>query len=483
MNDEELRAFLNSARPAQGTAPADATASADAEVSGDESLLPPGEPIEPSPTDQTSSAGNAAEQEGGLRVPSFDELMGIGAPARSESRAEEPRPALITDPAPAQAPAQAPASVPEELHDEPTDDSDELTLESLFDVDDAVTPADDSQQVEDELVPLVLPGFSPDPQRSTPLPPVFRPEPAVPAAPATPAPATPVPTAEPVHTDPAPTQPFEVPGAPAAQASPQPATPAVQAPAEPVPARPVGPVVPVAAAAPRRAVEPTTPTEPDVFASIGLGGPAETPAPSETGGGGGDEYEPIAVTGGRGGGRKALPWVIVGGGAIIALVASVLVINGVRGSETDPTPAPAPTTTATEAPTETEEPQPSETETPATEEPSGEVPAVDVGPTWTLSIPQWSLDVDMSNRYGGRTPYVLSDGNSRAMFTLPLAESLPDSCAHARDPHVWGLQRNDDGTLEAIRPEPRCADADAAAVYDTLWGLMDATAKSARPMQ
>ncbi len=496
MNDEELRAFLNSARPAKGAAPEDGAAPADAEAT------PEGAASRGEAEPQATQPGRGAEAskgpaEGGLRVPSFDELMGFGAPESASppsnaaqpsepSSSPAPRPALITDPAPA-SPTEPAATA---LSDEPDDDSDELTLESLFDVSDETTSTHLDNGDDEELVPLVLPGFSPEPPRAEPLPPVFSPEPSVPAAPTAPPSSSATPNT--VHADPAPTQPFELePETPATNPAPPVAsTSRASSPAAPVsgvpdsvpaaPTRPSVPVVPVAATS-RRAPASSTESDPDVLAALGLAG-SEASAATPDSRGGDDEYEPIAVTGGRSGGRKALPWIIVAGGAIIAIVASVLVINGVRGSDTDPIPTPAPAPTTTQAPVETEDPEPSETEAPEPEVPTDEVPVVEVGPTWTLSIPQWNLDVEMSNRYGGRTPYVLTDGGTKAMFTLPLAESLPDSCAAAREPNVWGLLRKEDGTLEAIRPEPRCTDPDAAAVYDTLWGLMDATAKSARPM-
>jgi hypothetical protein len=460
VNDEELRAFLDSSKPGESQ-----------------------KAKRPAPSDaQQSDAPTAAQRSDGLRVPSFDELMGFTAPQNNEPEIDEDesamtqaepeapasRPALITDPVPETRPAGA-----RRASSEPEVESAPLTLESLFDsADDDAAP---EAAVDDgELVPLVLPGFSPEPRRTEPLPPVFRSEPAEP--PPAPAPESPIaersPYAAPitppaVMRDPAPTQPYSI-------AEPTPTEPM----AAPTP-KPAAAKAAQVAAAPKPA-QPAPETETDVFAAIGLA--HETPESQPTavsGGGGADDYEPIAVTGGGGGGRKALPWIIVGGGLIIALVASVLVINGVRGNGDDPAPSPAPTTTEA-PPTTTEAPEP--TETPEPEPTPDEAPVVDVGSTWTLPIDQWSINVEMSSKYGGSTPYELRDGNTRAMFTLPLAASLPDSCAHAREPWVWGLLKNDDGTLEAIRPEPRCTDADAAAVYDTLWGLLDASAKSATPM-
>lgn len=411
MNDEELRAFLDSATVGG--------AEGDSDREADDQNAQAGEPWEGHPTE---GAGAPGARKG---VPSFDDLMKLPAPeavAKPEAPDMAPTPHTVAKPA-----------APEWTQAYAKDD--------------------------EQLVPLILPGFSPEPKQKPPLPPVFRPEP-------TPAASTPpVEPALPVEES-APTQPFDV----------IPAVPPVAA-AQPVPAFPAAPVPdiapPVPAAAPvRSTVSPMTaplPEREDPFAILApelLSGATEA-----------DDYEKISVVGSEPRGKKALPWVLVGAGAIIAIVASIVVINGVRGSDT---PAPAETTApATSAPTTT---SPSPTTAPTTEpttspEPDA-APTVDPGDTYPLAITQWGLTVDRSNSFGGSTPYELQEGNTRAMFELPLAQSLPESCAAART--GWGLLKKDDATLEVIRPMPRCTDAAAAAVYDKIWGLMDYMAKSAR---
>jgi hypothetical protein len=193
------------------------------------------------------------------------------------------------------------------------------------------------------------------------------------------------------------------------------------------------------------------------------------------------DYERISVTGSENRSRKALPWIIVGGGVAVAIIASIFVINGVRGSESSaPTATPETTTQpTTEATTEpSEEPSPSEEPVPAPDT----VPVVDPGSTWQLPIEQWGLTVQVSEKLGGSTPYTLFDGNSRAMFdSIPVASGFSPACAAAREPNVWGLLKKEDGTLEVVRPEPRCTSQADAALYDTIWGTLDYMAKSAKP--
>lgn len=302
-------------------------------------------------------------------------------------------------------------------------------------------------------MPLILPGFSPEPRQRQDLPPVFRTEPAV---------AQPQAAQAAQHDDPAPTQPFDV---LSDQASPAPAVPA--APAFPVAAAPRA-----AATAPTETVTPGTDNP---FALLSEDLVSSQPEIEY-----GDEYEPIAVTGGESRGRKALPWIIVGGGAIIALVASMFVINGVRANETtDPVAPPVTTTEATPKPEPSTKPAEPEEEKPV--DPTT-APVVDPGSTWTLRIDQWNMSVEVSEKLGGSTPYTLFDGNSRAMFdSLPVASGISDACAAAKAESAWGLRKKDDGKLEVIRPEPRCSNPADAAVYDTIWGVLDYMAKSAKP--
>ncbi len=197
---------------------------------------------------------------------------------------------------------------------------------------------------------------------------------------------------------------------------------------------------------------------------------AEPAAPGQS-----DDYEKIAVTGGDPRSRRFLPWVIVGGGAVVALVASIFIVNAVRGGvEPEPTAAPVPTTTQspTTAPTTTT-PEPT-TPTPTTPD-SDTPPRVEVGSTMTLDIPWWGVTADLSTKFG-QTSYNI-DANGRLVLSSSLVDSLPASCRGADQ--GWGITKVDDTTFEVLRPAERCAEAPE--LYDELWGLTAAMVDSIRP--
>lgn len=440
MNDDELRAFLDSAT-----------------VGGDEDQ---GQEHE-----EQAQAMPATEAPQRRSVPSFDELMNMGTGAPEPAVQPRQAPAAATPAARVQPAAPAASSAPAEPAEKP--ETPEWSQ----------TYAKDDEQ----LVPLILPGFSPEPRERRELPPVFQTEPAAqqPAAPRT-VEAQPAASAQPSHDDPAPTQPFDVLSSEAAR--PKPEQPNTEQPkSEPtVAAAPAAAVAATAAAvtaATAQVAQPREQTpETDPFAALVPELLDDEPDVASADSG----YERISVTGGSGGGaRKALPWLIVGGGVVVAILASIFVINGVRGNDT-PASTESPATTApatTEAPAETTEPEPSEEPAPEPET----APVVDPGSVYDLPITQWGVTVPRSEAFGGGTPYTLFDGDSRAMFTLPLAESLAASCPDAAVAEVWGLRKLDGGKFEVIRPA-RCTNPEAAAVYDKIWGLMDYMAKNPRPI-
>lgn len=479
--------------------------------------------------DNELNTPNEPSSDGPKRVPSFDELMGFAAPTAPSTGSDA-----------AQETEESVA--PEEGDTEPNIFSAPLAAtsqNSIFDVEPQPAPAPQPEfrpedlngwaqpaSGEEELAPLILPGFSPEPQRREPLPPLFQAN-ATAEPPAAPKPAEPAAASAPSDLDIdafPPTQPM-----PALSADPQPGVdsadddtdgfaalglgdlhddtdevetqqaavvpPPVAAPAPAVPASDRAFAAPVVAAPVAAAPKPAQQTQPEskpavapvaatapiaaAAAPVAAAASARAVIERQNAQRSDDDYEKISVTGGEGGPRKFLPWLIVGGGALIAIIASILVINALRGpAESDPTPAPAPTTTE---PAETTEPAPSPTTTspsPSAEPEPDDVPVVEVGPSWMIPITQWGLDVEKSQRLGTVTYDGLTDQSLR--LEIELAQSLPESCAAARD--GWGLEKAADGTLTAVRPMPRCQDADAAAVYDTIWGLVDHMAKSAKPI-
>lgn len=456
MNDEELRAFLDSATVGD----TDETPSPEVEA--------PAEPV----AEPTAPDAQSAPRRG---VPSFAELMNMGAPAE-QSPAEAPGSAPIGESGHASKPhpfaSEAPESAdltPPAVQSVPQDSP----AQPAVPVQPSAPAPHSSPAAQEELVPLILPGFSPEPRARQDLPPVFRTEPV--AEPA---------SAGQSFDEPAPTQPFDVlsdqasgtAGAPAGGSAASAA--AASAPAAAVAASSGNPgAFPAAASRPAatRPNDTVTSENDNPFALL-----SQDLVSSETEIEYDESYEPIAVTGGESRGRKAVPWIIVGGGAIIALVASMFVINGVRGDDNS-TATPPPTTTTEPAPTTEPTTKPVE---PEEEEPANphEAPVVDPGSTWTLRIGQWNMAVEVSEKLGGSTPYTLFDGDTRAMFdSLPVAAGISDACAVAKAESAWGLLKREDGKLEVIRPEPRCTDPADAAVYDTIWGVLDYMAKSAKP--
>lgn len=355
MNDEELRAFLESATVGdddeqQGAAAAETAAEKAAEPTV---VLPPG----------------PAEHAAGDRSPSFDELMGWGAPS--------------------------------------------------------ATAADAG------LTPLVLPGPPAETSRSV------RQDPAAP----------------PAQTRPEPSPVF-APPKPAASAAPRPAVATPPAPAASA-ATPTTPIVPI-------------PQTPPVAAA--QFGPSTSALPEI-----GEDYEKISVTGGERGAKRFIPWIIVGAGAVIALIVAVFVIGSLNGGGAGPEPTAAPTTTQGTPSEETPSPSddPDETRpTPTPTAPSTTVPQVEVGPIMNMPITQWNVQADLSQKLGD-TYYNITGEN--LVLTTSLIDSLPASCSKE-----WGMTRLADGSFEVLKPAERCAAAPE--LYDELWGLMHAMVQTVRPL-
>ncbi|GAA1323547.1 hypothetical protein ACFSWE_09360 [Leucobacter albus] len=177
----------------------------------------------------------------------------------------------------------------------------------------------------------------------------------------------------------------------------------------------------------------------------------------------------------------ALPWIIVGAVAAIALVGSLIVVNALRGDEAKPEPtseAPAPQPSDTEEP-ETEAPEPT-TEKPVTDE----APKVDVGPNPIhMEISYANISVDSSQKLTRPQWQYIAGPPVRVMFESGLMNSFPDSCAAMRSPELqspWGIEQGEDGKWTVVRPAGTCA-ADPE-LYDEVWGLMQAVADSVKPL-
>lgn len=268
-------------------------------------------------------------------------------------------------------------------------------------------------------------------------------------------------------------KPAPKPAQPAAAAPQTPKSPAAPKEQTPAPARPAVPAAAPAAepvAAPVAA--PTVPISAGSAASMQIG-PPTAPFPGID-----DDYEKISVTGGERRTSRFVPWIIVGAGAVIALVVAILIVGSLSGGGSEPAPTAAPTTesqqTQPSTPGESDDPDDPGESTQPTRTPPTAVPEVEVGPTMNMPVAQWGIQVDLSQRLGLTVSYSIPDGVNLVLASS-LIDSLPASCSKE-----WGMTRVDDSTFEVYKPAERCEAAPA--LYDELWGLMDAMAKSARPL-
>lgn len=172
---------------------------------------------------------------------------------------------------------------------------------------------------------------------------------------------------------------------------------------------------------------------------------------------------------------RALPWIIVGAVAVIAIIVSIVVVNAVRGNDSDPEASPD-TSTSEEAPAPTEptpgdsgETQPeTQPEVNPETKPANEAPDVEVGPTYEMQIGPWGVTSELSQRFGAAS-FAIPDGVNLQLST-DLLNSFPDACSDMRA--GWGATKLDDGSYEVLKPAESCAAAPE--LYETVWGLVDA---------
>lgn len=417
MNDDELRAFLESATVGEDNA--DGSGADDNAADG----VPSATEAE-QPTVVLPPAPASAED----RVPSFDELIGSG----SDPSADAELPPIVL-PGPPSAGRRSPFGEPDAVQAPPA------------------------------------PSRAPEPEQAAPIP---APKPAAPKPaaqkPAAPKPAVPARSAEEKPTTPAwgaPTAAAAATGAAAGAAAARTPDPAAAArpPQQPSPT-PAAPAAPTAPMAPISAAS---------AASTQIGPP--TAALPEVDG----DYEKISVTGGERRTSRFVPWIIVAVGAIVAVVVAIFIVTSLSGGgNPEPAPTAAPTT---ESPTSSQPSTPSDSDddgeqggsTQPTRAPATTAPQVEVGPTMNLPVADWGVQADLSERLGLSVNYRLDGQN--LVLSSSLIDSLPASCSKE-----WGMTRTAAGDFEVLKPAERCAAAPA--VYDELWGLMDAMVKSVRPL-
>ena len=137
-----------------------------------------------------------------------------------------------------------------------------------------------------------------------------------------------------------------------------------------------------------------------------------------------------------------VPWLVVAGVVVVALVVSIVVVLGLRGGGTpaaDASDAPAPAQTSVSpsaGPSASTPASPRPTATP-TPTPTIDPDDPERGPTIALDISQWGVTADLDQRLG-RTSYTI-DADQVLTMETELAATLPDSCAAARA--GWGIQQ------------------------------------------
>ncbi len=260
---------------------------------------------------------------------------------------------------------------------------------------------------------------------------------------------------------------------------PAPSSPAAPAPSSAVPGADRGsaPTAPAAAQLPPIPASANDdafpPTQPMVAPGLGSG--------DDDG-----DYEKIAVTGGEHRSRHLIPWLLVAGGVVVALLVAFFVVSSLSGDGR----------TANDANSNSEasnggqntspngdtgkgdsntKPSTSPSEKPTTKPatpPSTKVPSVEVGPTMNMRVDSWGIEVDLSQKLGD-TRYQITGED--LVLTSSLIASMPATCAGD-----WGMTKAADGTFQVLKPAERCAAAPE--LYDELWGLMDAMVKTARPL-
>jgi len=359
---------------------------------------------------------------------SFEKLMQMKRAESAGDRAAAPVDPAAQDQAPTPAAAPTPPAAPSAA---PTAPQDPPATEVLPQAPSAtpapVTPPVPPAAPEPELAPIILPG-------------------------------PPQPNARPVSNEP-----FWETHARAAAAAPEvPATPAAPAPTTPVPSA-------TPATTPLSAARPEAHSQTGIVENHTDDPFGADPLPVPGVDGAGDDYERIEVVGAEKSHSKMIPWIIVGAGAILAIILAIVVVFAVRGGSAEPTETAEPTTEAPAEPT-TEEPTaepPAETSEPPAETtpPADEPPEVEVGKTGSFKIDSWGVQGEISAKFGWPS-YTISNG-TLTFEGGTLLPQFPDSCAAMRT--GFGITKLDDGTFEVHRPAETCAEAPD--FYNEVWGL------------
>lgn len=175
----------------------------------------------------------------------------------------------------------------------------------------------------------------------------------------------------------------------------------------------------------------------------------------------------------------AKPWIIVGLVTVVALIASIVVLNLVRAgepaetasSETAITTDTSSSQSASKSPTTERDSEKTKT----TEKESNKPPAVEVGTTGEMNVPLWGITAQISGKFGW--PRYEIRGEQLVLLDSPLIQQLPDSCAAMRE--QWGVERTAQGGYEVLKPAQSCAAAPE--LFDEIWGLTAAMVETIQP--
>jgi len=177
---------------------------------------------------------------------------------------------------------------------------------------------------------------------------------------------------------------------------------------------------------------------------------------------------------------RAKPWIVVGLVAVVALVASILVVNLARagGDADEAGRQEAPATSSARPSSDASDTGDAAAKDDAAKDDDAKdadeddgVPAVDPGQTNTLDIPAWGVTSQLSAKFGSAS-YKIPD-NVNLVLSSPLIDQLPCD-------GQWGVTRHDDGTYTVLKPAERCAAAPE--LYDEIWGLTAALVDSIEPV-
>lgn len=182
-----------------------------------------------------------------------------------------------------------------------------------------------------------------------------------------------------------------------------------------------------------------------------------------------------------------IPWITVGLIAVLAIVASAIIVNIARGAA-DSSDASANGSDANGSGSSSSDSGSGSnsggSDKPGTTTPDDEAdaadqpPAVEIGQNpISFTVPVWDLDGLLSQKFGTVNYRFVDAANTQLVFESDWINSLPDSCAAQRA--QFGLKKTGEGKFEALRPVQGCTANPT--LFNEIWGQFAATAKTLKP--